>query len=429
MFVEQAATSENQSALLSRPGLSSLTTVGSGPINGIFSKRGTFSGDVFAISDDELYRAASLLGTIAGTGVASFAGSDSEIVVTRGTVARSYNGTNIADISFPDSANVLKVVFIGSLFVAVRGGSQKYYWSDPLDGRTWDALNFASAEREPDQLLDAEVLGDNLWLFGQSTVEPHAHTGVDANDPFTPIEQVTFDKGIMATGCVTRADNGIFFIASNRSVYRIPDFQRISDNSIEGRILASNTARMFPFSHEGHEFVCIRLDTETLAFDCSTQSWCEFQTSGGQWIAAHAAMVDNTPYFGHQTTSDLMGFDGWDDMGAELERLFSFAVQLDGPTTINRISFWVNAGHTPLLSGQGSDPMLEMRLSNDAGNTFSDWDGDSLGVQGDYRQVPEFRALGQFDFPGFLGECRVTDPVPFRLSAVKVNDGGGGRSR
>jgi hypothetical protein len=52
-----------------------------------------------------------------------------------------------------------------------------------------------------------------------------------------------------------------------------------------------------------------------------------------------------------------------------------------------------------------------------------------LGAQGAYRQVPEWRALGMFDFPGLLGECRVTDPVPFRVSAIKVNDPAGGRQR
>jgi hypothetical protein len=50
-------------------------------------------------------------------------------------------------------------------------------------------------------------------------------------------------------------------------------------------------------------------------------------------------------------------------------------------------------------------------------------------VEGGYRTVPEWRALGMFDFPGALFEFRVTDPVPFRVSAVKVNDPAGGRQR
>jgi hypothetical protein len=429
MFVEASKTSEGGVALISRNGLGLLATNGSGPINGMFCKAGTLSGDVFSISDTALYRGTSSLGTIAGTGVASFAGSASELLVTRGSTMRSYNGTNIANVTFPDSASVKAVCYIGNLFVAIRSGTQKYYWSDPLDGRTWGALNFASAEREPDELLDLAPLGDNLWLFGQSTIECHSHTG-DADLPFRRMEQLSFDKGVMATGCVAPADNSLFFIASNRGVYRIGEVpEKISDNSIDERILASTNARLFTSWFEGHEFIHVRLDDETLNFDCSTQEWCEFQTEGGNWIVAHAAMQGKIAYLGHASTGELMGWDEWDDMGAELERRFSFAQQLDGPVSVDSLKVWCNAGQTPLLEGQGSNPTIELRLSDDAGNTWDDWESEELGVQGKYRQVPEWRALGMFDFPGILGEVRVTDPVPLRISAIKINDPSGGRSR
>jgi hypothetical protein len=68
-------------------------------------------------------------------------------------------------------------------------------------------------------------------------------------------------------------------------------------------------------------------------------------------------------------------------------------------------------------------------LSDDAGQTWGEWGQDSLGATGNYRTCPEWRALGMFEFPGVMGEVRVTDAVPFRLSAVKINDPKGGRSR
>lgn len=433
MYVEQAKTSEGGVALLSRPGLGLIATNGSGPINGLFCKAGTLSGDVFSISDTTLYRGTTSLGSIstAGSGAARFAGGIGEVLVTRGGTLRSYNGTNIADAGFTgnSSNNVTAVTFIGSLFVAAEAGSARFFWSAALNGRSWDVLDFATAEREPDSLLDIEALGDNIWLFGQQTVEAWAHTG-DATLPFTRLENVAFDKGIHSTGCVTRADNSLFFVGSDRVVYRVADVPaRVSDHGIEERILASTTCRVFAFKREGHEFVAIRLDTETLLYDCATQEWCEFQTNGGQWIVSHAVMQDKVAYFGHQTTGELMGWSEWDDMGDELERRFTFAAPLDEALSVDRIHIWCNAGQTPLVEGQGSSPTVEIRLSDDAGNTFTDWEGDELGAQGTYRQVPEWRALGMFDFPGLLGECRVTDPVPFRVSAVKVNDKAGGRQR
>lgn len=431
MFVEEAKTSEGGVALLSRPGLATLHTNGAGPINGIFSKQGTFAGDVFSISGTALYRGTSAVvsGTIAGSGAASFAGSDLELVVTRGSTARSYLAAGIANIAFPDSASVKAVDYIGSLFVFVRSGSHKFYWSSPLDGRTVNALDFASAEREPDQLLDVKALGDNIWLFGQSTLEVWAHTG-DADLPFTRFEQVSFDKGIHSTGAVVKADNSLIFVGSNGSVYRIDEVpRRISDHSIEERILASATVSMFTYQHEGHEMVAVRLADETLVLDLATNEWHENQSSGGNWIASCAAMVGTTAYFGHATTGAIMNFDGWDDLGEEMERRFTAVQQLDAPASINRVSVWANVGTTELLAGQGSDPTIELRTSDDAGNEWTDWDGDGLGVQGDYRTVPEWRCRGMFDFPGVMMEFRVTDPVGLRVSAVKVNDPAGGRGR
>jgi hypothetical protein len=81
-----------------------------------------------------------------------------------------------------------------------------------------------------------------------------------------------------------------------------------------------------------------------------------------------------------------------------------------------------------LLTGQGSDPTVEMRSSRDAGNTWSDY-RPALGVRANIAPCPTWRRLGQFDFPGALFEFRVTDPVDFRVSAVKANDPLGGRER
>jgi hypothetical protein len=186
---------------------------------------------------------------------------------------------------------------------------------------------------------------------------------------------------------------------------------------------------MFTHWRDGHEFVAVRLDGttgSTYEYDCATQEWHENQTSGGNWIVAYAAMQGKTAYLGHATAGQLMGWDGWDDMGAALERRLTFAQQMDQPASISSLKLWCNVGQTDDLT---LDPTVELRLSNDAGQTWSDWDGDALGGTGDYRQVPEWRALGMFDFPGIMGEVRVTDPVPFRLSAIKINDPGGGRQR
>jgi hypothetical protein len=76
---------------------------------------------------------------------------------------KSYNGTNFVDAGFVgnSSNNVIATCFINSTFVAVeKANSARYFWSAPLNGRSWDVLNFATAEREPDNLLDVASLAE-----------------------------------------------------------------------------------------------------------------------------------------------------------------------------------------------------------------------------------------------------------------------------
>jgi hypothetical protein len=421
MFVEKAATSESQIALISRPGLVQQRTVGTGPIRGMFSQAGTFGADLFSVSADKLYRNSAALGRVIGSGTVSSAGGYNEVCVTAGELLYSYNGTDLADTGFTGIAsnNVAACCFINSSFVAIEKDSARYFWSDALDGRTWDPTNFITAEREPDNLLDVAPLGNNLWLFGEQSVEVHSDTG-GTSARFVPIETLGYNKGIHSTGCVCNADNALFFIGSDKAVYRVAEApQRVSVHWIEAAIERSSTASISSYRHEGHEFVLVALDSLKIQYDCATQEWSEFEGP----IACSAGGLFGTD------SNVIAGFGGLDDLGVPLERLFTAAAQLDEPASIDRVTLWANTGATPVLSGQGSNPLIEMRYSRDQGKTWSLWLPASLGAEGQYRVRADWRRLGMFDLPGALFEFRCTDPVPLRISAVKVNAAGGGRSR
>ena len=443
MFVEKAATSEQSAMLQSRPGLISLVTNGAGPVRKIFSNRGTLNGDDFSVigssTSPTLYRGSTLIGTLTGlgTGPVSIAGSNSELLIAAGGDMWRYDGTALNKVTFP--AHVRAVCFIGSLFVAVRGTESsgaadlypgRFYFSAVLDGNTWDALNYATAEREPDALLDVSALNDKILLYGQSTIEVWSDTGA-ADLPFSRNEGMgSQSKGILQTGCQCEADNTKFHIGSDGVVYRFgEEFGRISEHWLEEKIIASTAASLFTFRWQGHEFVVVRLDSQAFAYDAATQSWCEFQTNGGQWIAQCAAMKGTTIYLGHESTGEIMGLSGWDDLGVALTREFTAAAQMDQPASINNLWLWAETGASTVLSGQGSDPKVEQQSSRDAGETWTDFNDAALGKAGQYRVIPEWRRLGQFDAPGAMFRFRVTDPVPFSVRAVKFNEPLGGRSR
>lgn len=432
MFVEAAPTSDGGVALLSRKGLSRSFTAGAGPIRGIFRADGAFSGDTFTVSGNTLYRETTSLGTITGSGAVSMATDGDELAIAAGSSLYRYDTTNGLDaVTFPDSANVRKVIFHDGLFIACADATHKWYWSSVLDADTWNALDFASAERKPDTLLDMGVINDTLWLFGTETIEPWANTG-DADAPYQRFEQRIFDKGIHSTGCLVGLDNTFLFVGSDGMAYRLGEVpQRISEHGIEERIAGSTSVSAFGFVHEGHSFFCIRLDDATFAYDLATQQWCEFASyDHDNFRARCATMEGSTAYLGDSESGSVWTFDGHDDDGAALERLFTAAFPIrGGSVSIDNLIIEANVGWTDLLAGQGSDPVAEMRSSRDAGATWDDWEPSDLGEQGEYRTKTDWRALGMYDWPGAMFEFRVTDPIGLRISGVFVNEEGGGRSR
>ena len=418
MFVEQ---SNSQGVILqSRKALVEVAEVGSGPIRATLQEDGVFSGDRFTLSGSGFYRGSTLLGTVSGEGVATIAANETEVLICAGAGIYSYNGTNLALVAFPDSASVRAIGYNAGYFFALRSGTGQWYFSAVENGRTWDALDFATAENEPDQLLDLVFLDGVLILAGTNSIEFWGATG-DADLPYSPIQQRVFEQGIIDTGCIVAVDNTFFWIGRDKITYRNGDVpQAISDDGIVEKAAASDTFRLYVLEDERHKFLCQRHDDNTMAYDVTTQQWCEFKSYGRDNFRAG-------PNFGDDTTGKIWQFSGYDE--GPFERLFMAGSILEQPVQIDNLRMVCEVGTTLNLTGDYVNPSLEMAYSDDAGNTWSDYETESLGEQGQYRQRVEWRALGMFDDPGVLFKFRITDPVSFRVSGVGVNETTGGRSR
>jgi hypothetical protein len=431
MFLEKDEEAPDGFARQSRQGLGIYSTIGGGPINGLFSKPGVLGGDLFTLSGSTLYRGTTALGSIDGAGPASFAASATELVVTRGSTAYSYNGSNLAAIAFPDAANVRAVAYLGGYFLFIQSGTHHFYWSSSGNARTIDGLDYASAESAADALLDVYVVNDGLWFLGEETVELWQLTGaLDA--PFARVEGLLLKKGLAATGAACEADNTLFWWGHDHRIYRGSDGVPlgVSDNGIEERLQDSTTRDMFSFTYEGAVFVAARTDAGTFVYNVGTNSWSEYGTFGRTgWRVQSAAGVGGDTVFGDDTDGTIWRFeeDNWDE-GSTFERRLSAGFTLSGGVvTVHRIGLLGNPGSTSTLSGQGADPLVEFRSSRDNGRTWGPWRQAKLGAQGKYRQRIEKRRWGLFDRAGGMFEARVTDPAPFRVSRWFANEPSGGR--
>lgn len=435
MMLEHALTEPAQFSLISHPGLAEEgTELGNGPVAALFRKDGVVTGDVVAVSAGDLYVDGASEGAVSGSLVPSIAGNEMGVVAAAGGGAVFFDGTDFSAVDFPDSANVRKVIEQGGRFLFLRDGTGAVYFTevlaDMLNGSgevEVDGLNFFTAESEPDQLLDAVAFEDALALGGTETIEFWVKTG-DAELPYTPSTGRVFQKGVKATGCMVAFDNSFAWVSPDHIVYRAGNVpERISDAGIEELIAASTTCRTDAYFFEGHEFLKIKLDAVTLEYDAQTRQWAERKTGVGNF---QGGPVIAGPIFGSTEDGNLLVPSAYADLDGDHERSFCVHFPVDGGAVpVDNLRLRTNPGQTDYLTGDYTDPSIELFQSYDGGMTFDTPLEENLGEQGEYRREVEWRALGFADPPGFFAKLRVTDPVSFRCSGAVVNEPHGGRSR
>lgn len=419
MFAEQVPTEQGLS-LQSRPGLdNSATSMGVGPVKALFQNDGVLTGGLFGVSDTKLYEGSTNRGSINGTGPAKIAGFENLVFANAGDDIWSWDGASLAAIATPGSVDAIDICVGSSRLVFIQKDTGRFWWSDVLVS-TIDPLSFATAENSPDRLKACLYIGDTLILFGSKTVEFWPIT-TDPDTPFQPLVGRVFQVGIRGTGCAAEFNSSFAWVTSkNQICIQDPD-NVISQPDLDAKIAASTSASLWTFLLEGIEFLAIRLDTETHVFSAKANQWSQFASYGKSNFIPQCYA---NGYFGSAIDGHLMQFNtGHADFADVLERRFRAGASLDaGTTRINNLNMRTNPGRTPYVVGTYADPTIEMRSSKDGGAQFGEWRDKKLGMEGKYRSIVQWRSLGMFGHPGFLAEFRVTDPVPFRVSRLTINE-------
>lgn len=412
--------------LQSRPGQElTAITMGGSSVDRLYTEDGVLDGVLFGVSNGSLYQESAEIGAINGTGPISFGGWETNVFVNAGQSIWSYDGATLEEISFPDTANVSKIVVAGSRIVAIRSGTGQFYWSDVLT-TTIDPLSFATAESSPDLLLDMVFIGDRLMLFGKETVETWPITG--ENDlPFAPLIGTVFPVGIKTTGCACNFSRSFAWITNYNEVCVGDPDNIISEPELQVRIGESASVSLWTFYVDENEYLAVSLDNETWVFGARSQVWSKFSTLG---LTNWAAKCYDGGYFGLRNSASLAIWskDTYVDLGGPIERSFrAWAPITAGSMQISNIILRTNPGTTPYLTGQYAEPIVELRTSEDGGREWQPWQQTTLGLQGKYRTKTVWSSMGLFGYPGVLIEVRVTDPVPFRVSGLAYNEPFGGK--
>ena len=309
--------------------------------------------------------------------------------------------------------------------------SDTFYISGLNDGETIGALDYASAEASPDYTRTIVSDHRELWHFGDESIEPFYNSG-NADFPFERVSGAFIDRGLGAVESVAPVDNSLMWLDNLFQVVRANGYvpQTISTPDIAYQIAKCTTktdAIGYPYTLENHYFYTLVFPTDGKCFvyDAATQLW-HTRTSGaddsrhrgnmsllfgGNWIIGDYKN-------GKLYTYDL---DTHTDNSEVMVSRRRARVRSKGRKLMrhSRLELEIETG-VGLYTGQGSDPKVMMRFSDDNGRTWSNERWRDIGKMGKTKTRVRWNQLGASR--DRLYEFTITDPVKRHITGAYLNE-------
>lgn len=420
------------------PGISSFATVAAGPIRGMILFGGLLyvvSGNfLYSVTNDSVPVVTQLGGQISGTGVVEMADNGVQIGIVNGSQGYIYSTSLGLQLITSTAFNPAQTIaYMNDLFVFDWATTAKFFISALLDGTTYDATQFATAESHSDNVLSVHNLKQVLYLLKERSMELWQNTGA-VNFPFARIPGGVVDRGIIGNHARTQEDQGLFFVGNDRIAYRIDAMQpmRNSTHPIEQawqKYATVSDCIGMHYTWNGHKFVVFTFPSvgASWSFDIATGYWHERDSrdangnSLGRWRVNAICEAYGKTIVGDFYTGQLGFLDGtvtteWGNQivaqaaspvyHANRKRAFQSLFELDMETGVG------------VTSGQGSDPQVMLDISDDGGRTWGDqqyW--QSIGKIGAYTTRVRWKRLGNF----FQRVMRITISDPVRRTIIAAN--------
>ena len=314
-----------------------------------------------------------------------------------------------------DFTNPTEVVFLGRRLVVINE-SNKFWWCGIDDATTWDALNVASAETNPDDILAMAVKDGELWLMGDRSYEVR-RVDSDPNNPYSLVGGSANQIGVGAKYSLSSIADNVFWLGSSvagqNQVFMSNGYseQRISTHAIEWELdqYKANTSSAFGFSYqqEGHTFYILTIPQadKTFAYDLATGMWHERSTRDAlknifhKWAVTHCAFAYGRILCGNGEVPKLLElsldkYDEWD--GRPIVKLHQSPVYFTDGRILYHDRFYLDVETgVGLQLGQGSNPQVMMQYSDDGGHTWSSERWTTLGKIGKYKTRVVWRNNGR----------------------------------
>lgn len=310
-----------------RPGIADAMTLGAAATGrGLFN----WEGDVYAILAGTLYRNGVSVATgLEQTGgtyrFSSIKGATPKLVLGNGQKTYAYtvaggltSDLHTIDVDFP-LVTVKGIVYLnGATYVMDTTGQ---IWGSAINSVSnagdWTALNFITAQAEPDQGVYLAKQLVYVIAMGQWSTEVFFDAGNPSGSPLGVVQgsQITF--GCATAESVQDVDGQLFWISSSRtaavqvSTMSQLNHQVISTDPIDRLLQNSDLTNVSSaqLKIDGHSFYILNLrDTDTtLVYDIAEDEWHQWTDANSEYFKMMAYTYDSSHrhIFQHETNGKL----------------------------------------------------------------------------------------------------------------------------
>lgn len=346
--------------------------------------------------------------------------------------------STIADAGFVAAQ---RLAFIDGWLIGNRPGTNEFFTNSAVPyTTTFGSTFFARKDSSSDYLVTLFELNRELWLVGERSYELWYNAG-GANFSFSRIPGINGGIGCAAVHSIASTGKSLCWLGrSERGENVVVNTEQYGYKEITNPAVAYQFST-YPlvadaigdtYEEGGHTFYQLTFPTadKTWAYDFSTNEWHErasFTSSTGAFHRARANCMmnfqnlrmvgDYISGYMHQQTRAVYtdaGFDTSTGLATEeplvcvrrapilwsrenRNRLFHSSLQID---------FRPGVG---LQTGQGEDPQVMVRWSDDGGETFGNEHWVTIGKSGKTKNRAILRKLGQARDRQY--EARFSDPV------------------
>ena len=349
------------------------------------------------------------------TGQVDLEENPTQIMVTDGVSGYIFTKTTdtwqeITDIDFPIPSDL---TFQDGYFIVTEKDTSKFWISGLNNGLTWDALDNTAVESNPDDLVGLRSDSSNLWLFGKKVTEVYQNTG-NAVFPFQRIAGAIIETGCASQHPIVEIDNSLFWLGSDENgdaiVWKTNGYaaQRVSTRAIERKIAESTDVTesyAWVYHERGSAFIALQVKglSTTLVLDVSTMAWHErvwlnpVTGDEEQHRGSCHVFFNQKHLIGDRLNNKIyhLSMDYYDDDGDEMLRLRRSPHYDQEKALISHARFELDMEiGVGTQTGQGSDPVVALRYSDDGGRTWSSELKKALGKVGKYFTRVRWNKLG-----------------------------------